>query len=56
MAALESVKFDSPRGRFEFDPVTHNVIQDVYLREAVLTATGVHNRVVADLGRIRDPG
>jgi len=38
------------------DPVTHNVIQDVYLREAVLTATGVHNRVVADLGRIRDPG
>src|ERR1700674_1922834 len=56
VAALESVKFDSPRGRFEFDPVTHNVIQDVYLREAVLTATGVHNRVVADLGRIRDPG
>jgi branched-chain amino acid transport system substrate-binding protein len=56
VAALESVKFDSPRGRFEFDPVTHNVVQDVYLREAIQTATGVHNRVVADLGRFRDPG
>jgi branched-chain amino acid transport system substrate-binding protein len=55
IAALESVKFNSPRGFFEFDPVTHNVIQNIYLREAILTATGVHNKVVADLGRFKDP-
>jgi branched-chain amino acid transport system substrate-binding protein len=56
IAAFESVKFASPRGAFEFDPVTHNVIQDVYLREVVLTGTGDHNKVISDLGRIRDPG
>jgi branched-chain amino acid transport system substrate-binding protein len=54
--AFESVKFASPRGAFEFDPVTHNVIQNIYLREVVLTGTGDHNKVIADLGRIRDPG
>ena len=54
--AFEAVKFQSPRGLFEFDPVTHNVIQDIYLREVVLTGTGDHNKVVSDLGRIRDPG
>src|SRR5215470_17814568 len=54
--AFEAVKFQSPRGSFEFDPVTHNVIQDVYLREVVLTATGDHNRVINNLGRIKDPG
>lgn len=54
--AFEGVKFASPRGAFEFDPVTHNVIQNVYLREVVLTGTGDHNKIVANLGRIRDPG
>lgn len=56
IAAFEGVKFASPRGAFEFDPVTHNVIQNVYLREVVLTGTGDHNKVVSDLGRIKDPG
>jgi branched-chain amino acid transport system substrate-binding protein len=56
IAAFEGVKFASPRGAFEFDPVTHNVIQDVYLREVVLTGTGDHNKVINNLGRIKDPG
>lgn len=54
--AFTSVKFASPRGPFEFDPVTHNIVQNVYLREAILTGTGVHNKVVSNLGVIRDPG
>ena len=33
IAALETVKFNSPRGAFEFDPATHNPIQDMYMRE-----------------------
>jgi branched-chain amino acid transport system substrate-binding protein len=56
ISAFESVKFASPRGQFEFDPVTHNVVQDVYLREVILTGTGDHNKVLSNLGRIRDPG
>ena len=31
IAALETVKFNSPRGAFEFDPATHNPIQDLSL-------------------------
>lgn len=56
ISALESVKFNSPRGKFEFDPLTHNVVQDIYVREVVATDSGDHNKVIADLGRIRDPG
>ena len=33
IAALEGVKFNSPRGSFSFDKDTHNVIQDIYIRE-----------------------
>ncbi|MDP9252842.1 MAG: ABC transporter substrate-binding protein, partial [Chloroflexota bacterium] len=33
IAALENVKFKSPRGDFEFDKETHNPIQDMYIRE-----------------------
>ena len=54
--AFASVKFTSPRGPFEFDPVTHNVVQNIYLRETILTGTGVHNKVISNLGFIRDPG
>ena len=32
IAALETVRIDSPRGRFRFSK-THNPVQDVYLRE-----------------------
>ncbi|GBD12421.1 Leucine-, isoleucine-, valine-, threonine-, and alanine-binding protein [bacterium HR24] len=54
--AAEAVRFDSPRGLFEFDPVTHNVIQNVYLRQVRDQGGQVVNVVVTDLGRVRDPG
>jgi branched-chain amino acid transport system substrate-binding protein len=31
--AIVAVKFASPRGPFEFDPETHNVVQNIYARE-----------------------
>ena len=37
--AIAKVEFDSPRGRFRFDPKTHNVIQPfIYVREVKETA------------------
>ena len=34
VAAIATTEFDSPRGRFRFDPKTHNVIQPfIYVRE-----------------------
>lgn len=56
IAALEAVKFNSPRGAFEFDKDTHNVIQDMYIRE-VKTVNGQAVNTIGDkIGRVTDPG
>lgn len=56
IAALEAVKFKSPRGAFEFDKETHNPIQDMYMRE-VKTANGQTVNTISDkIGRVTDPG
>ena len=54
--ALEDVKFKSPRGDFEFDKDTHNVIHDMYIRE-VRTQGGQTINVITDkVARVTDPG
>jgi len=45
--ALEQVNFISPRGPFRFDPDTHNVIGNVYIRESKKVKGEIHNYVVA---------
>lgn len=54
--ALVGVKFASPRGPFEFDPNTHNVIQNIYVRQVRQVSNDTVNVVFDNLGRIRDPG
>lgn len=54
--AIAAVKFASPRGPFEFDPETHNVIQNIYIREVVDVGGTLHNQVVDTVERVRDPG
>ena len=54
--ALENVKFASPRGPFEFDPQTHQVVQTMYIRETRMQDGKPTNVVIADLGTVRDPG
>jgi len=54
--ALAGVKFASPRGAFEFDPNTHNVIQTVYVRQVRQVGKDIANVVFDNLGRITDPG
>jgi len=55
-AAVAAVKFASPRGAFAFDPDTHNVVQEVYLRQVRDVGRTLHNVVFASLGVFRDPG
>ena len=52
--AIETMRFESPRGIIEFDPSTHQVIENIYVREVVQLPEGVVNRLVTSLGRIRD--
>ncbi|HEV8230552.1 MAG TPA: ABC transporter substrate-binding protein, partial [Candidatus Limnocylindria bacterium] len=56
IAALEGVKFKSPRGDFEFDKDTHNPIQDMYIREVKTQGGQVVNTIVDKVARVTDPG
>jgi branched-chain amino acid transport system substrate-binding protein len=56
IAALENVKFKSPRGDFEFDKETHNPIQDIYIREVKVQGGQAVNTIVDKVARVTDPG
>lgn len=55
-AAMQTVKFDDPRGPFRFDPVTHTPIQNVYVFKAALLDGRITNVAQKTLPDIRDPG
>ncbi len=54
--AMAGVRFDSPRGPFEFDPNTRNVVQTIYVRQVRRVGGDTANVVFENLGRVRDPG
>ena len=55
--AIAKVEFDSPRGRFRFDPRTHNVIQPfIYVREVKESSLGLNNVPIDKVADVRDPG
>ncbi|WP_223967022.1 ABC transporter substrate-binding protein [Thermus thermophilus] len=56
IAAMERSKIISPRGFVEIDPETHNATQHLYLREVARIDGVLTNRLIADLGLVRDPG
>ncbi|MDG5817657.1 ABC transporter substrate-binding protein [Natronococcus sp. A-GB7] len=55
--SLVEMEFDSPRGEFEFDPETHEAIQNLYVREVVEADDGesVENEVVETLEDVEGP-
>jgi len=56
ITALENVKFNSPRGAFEFDKTTHNPIQDMYIRQVAVQSGAAVNTIVDKIARVTDPG
>jgi len=58
VAAIAKVEFDSPRGRFRFDPKTNNVIQPyIYIREVrEVPEFGLTNVPIDKVADVRDPG
>jgi len=56
IAALEGVSFNSPRGAFAFDQGTHNVVQDIYIRQVQATGVAASNVVVDTIPKVVDPG
>jgi branched-chain amino acid transport system substrate-binding protein len=54
---IAKLEFDSPRGRFRFDPKTHNVIQPfIYIREVKEVAGGLNNVPIDRVANVADPG
>jgi branched-chain amino acid transport system substrate-binding protein len=54
---IEKSEFDSPRGRFRFDPKSHNVIQPfIYVREVKEVAGGLNNVPIDKVANVTDPG
>ncbi|HEY6957472.1 MAG TPA: ABC transporter substrate-binding protein [Candidatus Limnocylindria bacterium] len=56
ISALEGVTFKSPRGNFSFDKNTHNVIQDIYIREVATTGGNTVNNITDKITGVTDPG
>ncbi|MDQ2950982.1 MAG: ABC transporter substrate-binding protein [Chloroflexota bacterium] len=56
IAALEGVKFKSPRGDFSFDKDTHNVVQDIYIRQVAVQSGNAVNTIVDKIAGVTDPG
>jgi branched-chain amino acid transport system substrate-binding protein len=54
--AILATKIDTPRGPISFDPETNNVVQNIYVREAVKDGNEIHNKVLATYQAVRDPG
>ncbi len=57
MDALRAVNFDSPRGKFSFDPATQNVINQIYFRQVKETSpTKLENVIIGKTDTpIKDP-
>ena len=57
VSAIAETEFDSPRGRFRFDPKTHNVIQPfIYIREVRELGGSLANVPIDKIADVRDPG
>ena len=53
---IKGLKFNSPRGKFEFDPETNNVVQNIYIREVKDVGGELHNQVIKTYENVKDPG
>jgi branched-chain amino acid transport system substrate-binding protein len=54
-AAFPGLQFDSPRGSIVVDEHTHDIIEDLYIRETVDGSPLPENKVIATLSRVKDP-
>ena len=56
VGAMKGMAWESPRGPISIDPDTRDIIQNIYIREAVKEGSEIHNKVLAKFDAVRDPG
>jgi len=56
MQVLRGMKINSPRGPIEIDPVTRDIVQNVYVREVKRVDGKLYNVEFATISAVKDPG
>jgi branched-chain amino acid transport system substrate-binding protein len=56
VAAAKGVKFESPRGPFQVDPETRDVVQTIYIRRVEKVGDGLRNVAFDKVENVKDPG
>jgi branched-chain amino acid transport system substrate-binding protein len=56
IAAAKGISFDSPRGPFQIDPDTRDVVQNIYVRQVRKVGDGLRNVMVDKVEKVKDPG
>lgn len=54
--ALAAATVTGVRGTFTFGPRTHNVVEDIYIRQVVLSGGTASNKVLDTFHQVADPG
>jgi branched-chain amino acid transport system substrate-binding protein len=55
VAAAKGLKFESPRGPFQVDPETRDVVQTIYIRKVEKVDGGLRNVVFDKVENVKDP-
>jgi branched-chain amino acid transport system substrate-binding protein len=56
VAAAKGLKFESPRGPFQVDPETRDVVQTIYIRKVEKVGGGLRNVIFDKVENVKDPG
>ena len=56
VAAAKGLSFESPRGPFQIDPETRDIVQNIYIRQVRKVDGGLRNVVVDKVEKVKDPG
>ena len=56
IAAAKGLKFESPRGPFQVDPQTRDVVQNIYIRKVEKVGGNLRNVAFDKVESVKDPG
>jgi branched-chain amino acid transport system substrate-binding protein len=56
IAAAKGISFESPRGPFQIDPNTRDIVQNIYVRQVEKVGDGLRNVMIDKAEKVTDPG
>ena len=56
VAAAKGLSFESPRGPFQIDPDTRDIVQNISIRQVRKVDGGLRNVVIDKVEKVKDPG